>query len=406
LPQLEALITEAIDTITIKEQEVQGSNGHWYSMQIRPYRTAENKLDGAVIAWLDITSLKVSLEQVTVYAQSIVDTAHESLLVLDEELRVKTANRTFYKLFRVSPAETEGKFLYELGNGQWNIPQLRTLLEEVVPKHGSVENFEVDHEFPQLGRRHMRLNARQIEQQGGETMILLAIRDISEMRRAEASLRDLSHRVASIQGEERQRLARELHDTTAGSLAELAASLSAVRKSTDKLDAEARAALENATALTRQCLRQVRTASYLLHPPLMRDVGLESALRWFVEGFIERSGIPVQMEFPPDSEHLSQPLMMTIFRIVQESLSNIHRHSGSPTASLRITRADHDVTVEVSDRGRGVPPGILDGDGRPSAKAGLGLRGIAERVQEADGRLEIHSGEVGTIVRATLPLAE
>jgi two-component system, chemotaxis family, CheB/CheR fusion protein len=406
LPQLEELITEAIDTITIKEQEVQGNNSHWYSMQIRPYRTTENKLDGAVIAWIDITSLKASLEHVTAYAQSIVETAHESLLVLDQELRVKTVNRTFYKTFRVSPEETEGQFLYDLGNGQWNIPQLRTLLEQVVPRRGSVENFEVDHDFPQLGHRQMRLNARRIEQQGGETMILLAIDDISEMRRAEASLRDLSHRVASVQGEERQRLARELHDTTAGSLADLAASLAALRKSEDKLDAEARAALENARALTRECSRQVRTASYLLHPPLMRDVGLEAALRWYVEGFIERSGIPVEMEFPPDSEHLSQPLMMTIFRVVQESLSNIHRHSGSATASLRITRADHGMTVEVSDRGRGVPPGILDGDGRPSGKAGLGLRGIADRVQEADGRLEIRSGEVGTIVRATLPLAE
>lgn len=405
VPNVEALITEAIDGVTIKEQEIQDRQGRWYSMRIRPYRTVENKLDGAVVTWIDITALKLSLEHVTAYAQVIVDNARESLLVLDGQLRVRTANQTFYRTFQVSPAETEERFLYELGGGQWNIPKLHTLLGDILVRHTVVEDFEVESDFPRIGHRNMRLNARRIDQ-GGQTMIVLAIEDLTELRTAGASLRELSGRLFSVQYEERQRLARELHDTTAASLVDLTMNLSLLSGAARTLDAEARAALERASALARQCSREVRTLSYLLHPPLMRDLSLAPALRWYVEGFIERSGIQVQMDLAKHLENLPQPVELVIFSIVQEALSNIHRHSGSPTGALRVTRDNAEVTVEIHDGGRGMPAGALDSGGQPGAKAGLGLRGVEQRVREAGGRLEIRSGDNGTTIRATLPVGE
>ncbi|MGH9328183.1 MAG: chemotaxis protein CheB [Terriglobia bacterium] len=403
VPDLEELITEAIDSVSIKEREVEDREGFWYTMRIRPYRTAENRLEGAVITWIDITALKKSLADVTAYAQAIVDSARESLLVLDGQLQVKTANQTFYDTFRVSPEETENRLLYELGNGQWNIPRLRTLLEEILPMRTVVHDFEVDHEFPHIGRRHVQLNARKIDRDS-HSMVLLAIEDLTELRRAGESLRELSSRMFSVQHEERQRLARELHDTTAASLVDLTTNLSLVSKSAHSLDGEAQQALERASAVARQCSSEVRTLAYLLHPPVTRDLSLRSALRWYVEGFSERSGVQVQLDLPEDLKQLPEPVELVILGVVQEALSNVHRHSGSSTASLRITHANGEIAVEVSDRGRGMPPEIVEGNGKPGAKAGLGMRGMIERVQQERGRLEILSGGKGTTVRATLPL--
>ncbi len=403
LANLEELITESIDAVTIKEQEVQDRQGRWYAMRIRPYRTTENKLDGAVIIWIEITALKVSLQRATAYAEAIVDSARESLLVLDGQLRVKTANRTFYQAFQVSPEEVENRFLYELGNGQWNVPKLRTLLEEVLPQSAVVEDFEVDHEFPAIGHRSMLLNARRIEQ-AGEAVILLAIEDVTELKQAGESVRRLSGRFFTLQDEERQRLARELHDTTAAALADLKMLLSLTSKSAGMLDEESRANLRHASTLANQCAREVRTLAYLLHPPLLDTLGLASALRWYVEGFVERSGVQVKTDLPKNSDNLSATLKMTVFRVVQEALSNIHRHSGSTTARLSVTSSDGNLVVEISDGGRGMPPGVLEQDGKLGTKAGLGLHSIEERVHDAGGRLEINSGKKGSTIRATLPV--
>jgi two-component system, chemotaxis family, CheB/CheR fusion protein len=402
-PKMEELIVEAIDSVSIKERELQDLQGRWYSMRIRPYRTAENKLDGAVITWIDITALKVSLEHSRAYAEAIVDNARESLLVLDGQLRVQTANQTFYRTFRVSTRETEDLPLYELGEGQWNIPRLRHMLDEILPKNNTVNNFEVDQEFPQIGRRSMMVNARRIEM-GGRALILLAIEDWTALKQAGESLRELSDRAFNVQSAERQRLARELHDTTAASLADLTINLSVIRKAADGLEPDARRMLEDSLAIAGQCTREIRTLSYLLHPPLVHELGLAAALRMYVQGFIERSGVEVKMDFPPDSEHLSQRVELAALRIVQESLSNIHRHSGSATARVQIARGDGNMTVEVSDDGHGLPAGVMDTSVKTGPKAGVGLRGIEERVRELGGHLEIHSGNKGTTVRATLPI--
>ncbi|MBW4640002.1 MAG: PAS domain-containing protein [Gloeocapsa sp. UFS-A4-WI-NPMV-4B04] len=185
VPNLEQLIEEVIDTLVIKKQEVQDQDGHWYDLFIRPYKTLENKIDGAVVMLVDIDTLKSSSEQIKEsrdYAEAIIETIPEPLIVLDNNLNVNTANRSFYNTFQVSQTQTESNSIFDLGNGQWNIPQLRSLLEKVLPQSNQLDNFEVEHIFEKIGRKTMLLNARKIRRADEQDHILLVIQDITERK--------------------------------------------------------------------------------------------------------------------------------------------------------------------------------------------------------------------------------
>ncbi|MEK6302035.1 MAG: chemotaxis protein CheB [Acidobacteriota bacterium] len=176
IPDLEELFREAIERIAVSDREVQDAEGRWYSMQVRPYKTAENKIDGAVMVLADIDALKRSRD-----VTAILETMRGPLVVLDADQRVRSANRAFYKMFRVRPEETEDKLLYDLGNCEWNIPSLRLLLQDVLLRHIQFDDFEVEHDFPEIGHKKLLLNARQIEREDGTPeMILLAIEDVTE----------------------------------------------------------------------------------------------------------------------------------------------------------------------------------------------------------------------------------
>ena len=173
------LVRDTIDTISTRELEVRESgNGKWHLMRVRPYKTWDNKIEGAVISIQDIDSLKRDLEQAQLFADAISETAREAILVLDSNLRVTNANAAFYRNFEVSRDETENRAIYDLGGKQWNIPKLRELLERIIPNDELVTDFEVRHDFPHLGPRIMMLNARRIEPQGRQ-LILLQIEDVT-----------------------------------------------------------------------------------------------------------------------------------------------------------------------------------------------------------------------------------
>ena len=181
VPEFERLITGVMDSLTPKEVEVQDIEGRWYSLRIRPYKTLENKIDGVILALVDIDTVRRALAQAREareFADAIVETVRHPLLVLDGDLRVKTANHAFYRLFHVRPAETENRFVYNLGKAQWDIAKLRELLEGILPKNSRFENFEVDAEFPGVGRKKLVLNARRIADERLKTKsILLAIEE-------------------------------------------------------------------------------------------------------------------------------------------------------------------------------------------------------------------------------------
>jgi two-component system CheB/CheR fusion protein len=164
------------------EKQLETKDGRWFIMRIMPYKTMDNVIDGVVLTFNDITEMKhleQSMEFSKEYAEAIVSTIREPLVVLDDSMHIISANKAFFNTFRVSPAETEHQLPFNLGNGQWNIPVLREQLENVLPKEKTIEGFKVEHEFPGIGRRVMLLNARKIETTEKKGLILLAIEDVT-----------------------------------------------------------------------------------------------------------------------------------------------------------------------------------------------------------------------------------
>jgi signal transduction histidine kinase len=240
------------------------------------------------------------------------------------------------------------------------------------------------------------VSARQVE----AGRILAIVQDDSERKRAEAALRQLSARVLQLQDEERRRIARELHDGTGQALTGLALKLAALLR-TARLDRAARKTLRGAKKLAEQCARETRTLSYLLHPPLLEEAGLRAALAWLVEGFAERSGIRAHIKQPQDDVRLPHEVELALFRVVQEGLANVHRHSSSPTAEVRVAKRPGEVRVEIRDKGHGIPRSQLT----QAMTRGVGIAGMRERLRELGGRLEVHSSPRGTTLRAAVPVA-
>ena len=223
------------------------------------------------------------------------------------------------------------------------------------------------------------------------------VRDIRERKKAKRTLRQLSWRLLRMQDEERRRLARELHDSAAQTVAALAMNLSLLTQNGATMPEEKRAALlADSLELAGTTARDLRTQSYLLHPPLLDERGLHAALRWFTDGFAERSGIAVEIEIDAEFPRLHEQLEMTIFRVVQESLSNVRRHAQSPRAAVRVARADGWVTLEIRDWGRGLAHETGDG-------MGVGIAGMRERLSQIGGSLTLAPNEPGTAVIARLP---
>ena len=679
VPDLDELIAGVIETLVPKEREVQAKNGHWYSLQIRPYRTTADKIDGAVIILSDINEAKQASERVEearLFMEEALATVREPLLVLKPNLSVIYANPSFMKTFHVRVEDTKGKFLYELGNGQWNIPKLRTLLDEVLSKDAPVLDFEVEYDFPHLGKKTMLLNARKIEDgHNDEPTMLLAIeditgrkqadialresedryrtlfdlgpvgvyscdaagvirefnrravelwgrepkpgdsnerwcgsfkmhrpdggflphgecpmadvlsgkipeardaevqierpdgsritvivnirplkndrgkilgaincfvditerkqaetararlaaivessddamisktlegtivtwnsgaerllgytaeeaigknitlivpadrlqeeaeilarlkrgdriehfetirkrkngsmfdvsltisplknssgiivgaskvaRDITEKKMAEkslqqahdhlesmveertASVRQLSLRLLTVQDEEHRSIARELHDSVGQHLAGIKMDVNQLRLS-ESADQHPEM-LSKLSESVEKCMSETRTISYLLHPPLIDEVGFSAAAKWYVEGFSERSGIKVNLE-SSSSGRLPQSIELPLFRILQASLSNVHRHSKSSSVDVRFSIDEREARLEVKDYGKGIDPELLHQFNRNGGGAGIGLAGMRERLRELGGRLEVESDANGTLVRAVIPI--
>jgi two-component system CheB/CheR fusion protein len=396
IPNLESLVAESVNSMSLKEMDVQDRYGHWYSLRIRPYKTSENVIEGAVLALLDIDALKMEVKELHLYAESIVETLRQPLIVLDGNLRVVTANAAFYETFKASKEKTEGRFIYSLGDGQWNTPALRELLERILPAQAAFEAFEVQHKFPSIGERTMLLNGRQIRtRKGGAPLILLAIEDVTDRKKAEEALRALPARLVDSQEEERRRIARELHDSTGQTMAALALNLGVLDRKADCLDDLGRAALNDSLNLASQVSEELRNISYVLHPPALDEMGLNGALRWYVDNFVKRTGLEVDLVLPRRPPLLPEPARLTAFRLVQEALTNAHRHSGSKTAKVVVAQGDSELTLVVTDAGNGIPPDHLPG---------LGLLSMRERVAQLGGRLEIKSGNGGTSIKAILPI--
>lgn len=678
---LDEMISGVIETLTPKELEVQDKEERWYSLQIRPYRTTDDKIDGAVIVLSDIDDAKQASERIKrseLFLEEILATVREPLVVLKQDLRVVYVNPAFLRTFQVNVEETRGKRLYDLGDEQWNIPKLRTMLQEVLSSETPVVDFEVEHDFPNLGRKSMLLNARKIEDgHGNEPTMLLAIeditgrkdadaalresegryralfdlgpvgvyscdssglirdfnrravelwgrkpqlgdnndrwcgslkmhspdgillphgecpmaevlsgkipeardsevqierpdrsritvivnirplkneqgeilgaincfvditerklaeelrsrlaaivessddamisktldgtittwnkgaerlfgytaedaisknitlivpadrlteevtilerlsrgeriehfetirrrkdgsmvdvsltispvknslgrvvgaskvaRDITEKKAAEkalqqahdrlesmveqrtASMRQLSLRLLTVQDEEHRSISRELHDSVGQHLA-------AIKMNVDRLgqlrspDKQTEMLSQLSESLDK-CMSETRTISHLLHPPLIDELGFQAAAKWYIEAFSERSGIKAKIELSNESQRLPRSVELPLFRILQASLSNVHRHAHSSSVDVRFAIDAGDARLEVKDYGKGIDPELLRQFNRSGGGAGIGLAGMRERLRELGGRLEVESDANGALIRAVIPVS-
>lgn len=252
-----------------------------------------------------------------------------------------------------------------------------------------------------------QLNVSLVRNEKGEFKYSIGmVEDISERKRTEEALRQLSGRLLRLQDEERRRIARQLHETIAQGLAGLAVNLSIVKTSATDLSPRASACLSESLELAEQCSREVRTISYLLHPPLVDEAGLAPALRWYTAGVARRSGIEAHVNVSPEFGRLPSDLELTLYRIVQEALTNIHRHSGSKTARISLDRRPEEIVLTVADEGHGFPADVMGITGPESVNIGVGIPGMRERLRQLGGRLHIQSGSQGTTLTAYLPLSE
>ncbi len=224
------------------------------------------------------------------------------------------------------------------------------------------------------------------------------------LRESEKSLRELSGHLLRMQDEERRRLGRELHDSFGQYLAALKMGLDLLDMSLPSSDGPAKKHVADCARLVNQSLTEVRTMSYLLYPPMLEEIGLRAAIPWYLEGFTKRSGIQTSLDISHACERLPRDVELAIFRILQESLTNVHRHSGSQRADIRIRCEDRTATLEVKDNGTGIPACLLEPAKDSLGTLGVGLRGMNERVKQLGGTLKLLSTPKGTTVVATIPL--
>ncbi len=219
-----------------------------------------------------------------------------------------------------------------------------------------------------------------------------------------AELQKLTQRLLKVQDEERRKLARDLHDTTGQTLAALKISVAQLHEICHGAPG-ALAIVSDVEQLADQAIEEIRTMSYLLHPPLLDEVGFACAAEWYIEGFAKRSGINVRAEIASPHERLPRSVEIALFRVLQESLTNVHRHSGASDASIHFHQAGDAVILEIRDFGKGIPEDRLRLLRGVTAETGVGLAGMRERMHELNGKLEIESDGRGTSMRATVPLS-
>lgn len=266
--------------------------------------------------------------------------------------------------------------------------------------HDITERKRVEHELCESDQRFRELAGTLDTQAHFRTQELQ--RRNAEITQQSDQLKDLSARLMHAQDQERRRIARELHDSAGQNLAALAMNLSQIEKDAMRDPARLSKSLEDARKLIQSLTQEIRTTSYLLHPPMLDEFGLVSALRWYIDGLVERSGLSIQLNIPDDLERLGPDVELAIFRLVQECLTNVHRHSGSKTAAITIIRQKDKIYMKVRDDGKGISKQRLAEI--QSQGVGVGIRGMRERVRQCGGELTVDSNALGMTVTAVFPV--
>jgi PAS domain S-box-containing protein len=388
----------------------------WTFLDAVPEFSATGDLLRVVVSFTNLTEQRRALEALRESEErfrTLVSDLHIAVILHRPDRRIEFANSAAYRMFDVPEGTAVGKLPLEYG-----VAVVNEAGEELAPAENPVDTvFRTRTSVPNglLGIRRSGTDkilwafgnaVPQLDANGNVIRVITSFADVTEMKNAEQAIHRLSTRLLHLQDEERRRIGRELHDGLAQTVLAINLCLAQVRQSLHSSEHPAVRAIEKARALTQQMSREIRTLSYLLHPPLLDDLGLVSALREYAQGFSERSGIDAQLYLLSEFDRLPQPVELALFRIVQESLANIQRHSGSAIARIRLRQEASLITLEVLDFGRGIN---LRPKGSPQAGdalLGVGIPGMRERIAQLGGHLEIESSSKGTTVRATISVSD
>jgi two-component system, NarL family, sensor kinase len=337
----------------------------------------------------------------------LVETIDEGAATLSNDGTILYSNRSFAAIFDAQLERFIGTSIENFVSGEY-LDALRALIQSAGTGTGSARG-EIRLRDRDGRARTVRLTLTRSTQFGMDTLCAVAteltelVETNEALRVTESSLRQLSGRLLQLQDEERRRIARDLHDTTGQKIAALSMSLDRVARLLDTRKPERQEALNEGRDIVRMIGEEIRTLSYLLHPPLLDESGLGSAIRWYAEGFQKRSGIQLTVNISPDLGRLFTEVEMALFRVVQESLTNVHRYSGSPDAEITVVGTPDAVNLEVVDHGKGIEAGTARVKVEGIAALGVGIPGMRERLRQLGGQLEVDFGRDGTRVSASVP---
>lgn len=420
----------------------------WFTPFPTAIHDTEGKIVGGINMLLDITERK-KVEESRAYLGAIVESSDDAIIGKDLNGIITSWNKSAERLFGYTAQEAIGRRITMLipADRLGEEPEILARL-----KRGErLDHFETVRVHKDGSLLELSLTVSPVKNSAGHVIGASKIaRDVTKRKRAEEALREseekyknlvahleeqvqlrtrelvernaevlqqaeqlrgLSHRLMQIQDEERRRIARDLHDSAGQYLAALGMSLEAARQHAKRLpdgvaQQEVMQKLDEASEMTRTCSSEIRTLSHLLHPPLLEELGLISAINWYVEGFATRGDVQVNLQMPPKLKRVGDDIELALFRVLQECLTNIHRHSGSKTATVKVEADEHRASLEVSDQGTGIPKALDDSRSAGRKRPGIGISGMRERLKDLGGTLEIDSSEHGTTVRAIIPLQQ
>ncbi|HMW02238.1 MAG TPA: PAS domain-containing sensor histidine kinase, partial [Acidobacteriota bacterium] len=306
-------------------------------------------------------------------------------------------NDRFEALLGYSRPEVIGKTSTELGLYD---PGLRPVLLKQLDEQGYLRDYELDLCDRWGNMLHTSVSFEQISL-NSEACLLICVQDQTELKKADLALQELTARLLKLQDEERRRIARELHDVTAQNISAISLNLAYLQKCLNLDDERPARAISESIELAEQVLKEIRTLSYVLHPPLLDQSGLVPALQWYIDGFSRRSGVAVDFKVMTEIERLDPEIETTLFRVVQEGLTNVYRHSGSSSARIRLLRDGDFIKLQIKDQGKGIS---FDEASAEPQLPGVGIPGMRQRIRQIGGQLELISSPKGTVVTAIVPI--
>ncbi|MHB8614437.1 MAG: sensor histidine kinase [Candidatus Acidiferrales bacterium] len=411
----------------------------WFTPYPRLLRDAEGRITGGINMLLDITGRKEA-ERASSLLAAIVDSSDDAIISKSLDGVITSWNKSAERLFGYTAEEAIGQHITLI------VPPDRLHEEATIIarlKRGErIDHFETIRRCKDGTLLNISLTISPVKDSAGRVIGASKVaRDVTERKRTEAALRkseeraraladkleaevrarteelerrntdmleqaeqlrSLSNRLMQLQDDERRRIARELHDSVGQDLAALSMCLEGAKRTAKGTPGTAAQKLDEACEIVDKCSSDIRTLSHLLHPPLLEELGLASAIKWYVEGFASRSKIEVNLQMPPGFKRMEPAIELPLFRVLQECLTNIHRHSESKTATVKVEADERKVSLEVSDQGKGLPK--RDATLGSGKRLGVGINGMRERLKDLGGTLELYSTNQGTTVRAAIPL--